>query len=119
MYVGKRYYWHEPKFVFSLNPVIDVNLTTKGTWGWWERGGWEGEGWTVGRWGFEFSIHIFILSIATFTDSVFECSPRCPGLVQLYSARPGQPGSSSRPGVSGSSSGTGLAQVYRAYPLQW
>ena len=42
MYVGKRYYWHEPKFVFSLNPVIDVNLTTKGTWGWWERGGWEG-----------------------------------------------------------------------------
>ena len=56
------------------------------------------------RWGFEFSIHILILSIAMFTHSVFECSPRCTGLVQLSSARPSLPG-------------LVLAQVYRSRPV--
>ena len=58
----------------------------------------------MGRWRVAVSIPIFILYIAIFTHSVFECSPRCTGLVQLSSARPSLPG-------------LVLAQVYRSRPV--
>ena len=60
----------------------------------------------MGRWGGpSFHPYLHLISIAIFTHSVFECPPRCTGLVQLCTV------------LAKADRARPVAQVYRARPV--